>query len=248
MAPYRKYMFDMDFGRPAQPKVEAAPPADESAVEDVEPPPPPPSFTEEELVFARDAAFEEGRQAGMGEALEQSERMIATALTALSDQMQTVFQRQEEANDANARNAARVALAVLKKVLPATCEAYAFDEVTRVVEEVVVHILDEPRIIVKVAEPLVDAVHERLQAVCAAYGFEGRVVVQADVRLTPGDCRVEWTDGGAERDQARLMREVEATVERALAPPERRTAPEPAEDGEFVGNRAPAEDGEFAGI
>lgn len=235
MAPYRKYMFDVDFGRPAQAQAVVAEPEEDEPEEAVEPEPPAPTFTEEELSFARDSAFEEGRQAGMGEALEQSERMIATALTALSDQMQTVFRQQEQANDENSRTATRVALAVLKKVLPAACETHAFDEVTRVVEGVVGHLLDEPRIIVKVADPLVEAVRERLEAVCAAHGFEGRVVVQADARLTPGDCRVEWTDGGAERDQARLIQDIEATVERALAPPERRTESHAIEGGEFAG-------------
>ncbi|MBC7951568.1 MAG: flagellar assembly protein FliH [Rhodospirillaceae bacterium] len=236
MAPYRKYMFDLDFGRPAQAQMAVATPEEaEEPEEQAEPEPPPPTFTLEELSFARDSAFEEGRQAGQGEALEQSERMIATALTALSDQMQTVFRQQDEANDANARAATRVALAVLKKVLPGACETHAFEEVTRVVEDVVVHILDEPRIIVKVADPLVDAVRARLEAVCESHGFEGRVVVQSDSRLPPGDCRVEWTDGGAERDQARLIQDIEATVERSLAPPERRTESLPAEGTEFAG-------------
>lgn len=230
MASYRKYMFDLDFDRPhpRHPVVEAEP---EEQAEEAEPePPPPPTFSEEELAFARDSAFEEGRQAGLAEAQEHSERLIATALTTLSDQIQTVFRQQDEANEANSHAAVRVAQSVLAKVLPAACEAHAFEEVTRVVEEVVGHILDEPRIIVKVAEPLVEAVRERLEAVCQAHGFEGRVVVQADARLPVGDCRVEWTDGGAERDQARLLQEINTTVERALAPPERRVEAAPAAD------------------
>jgi flagellar assembly protein FliH len=224
MASYRKYMFDLDFDHPVPraPVADAEPEQMEAQPEPEPEPEPPPMFSEEELAFARDAAFEEGRQAGIAEEQGRNERMTATALAALADQMSTVFRQQDEANEANGRAAVRVAQAVLKKVLPAACEHHAFEEVTRVVEEVVGHILDEPRIIVKVAEPLVEAVRERLEAVCQAHGFEGRVVVQADARLASGDCRVEWTDGGAERDQVRLMQEVEATVERALAPPERR--------------------------
>lgn len=223
MASYRKYMFDLDFDRPPP----AAPADDEvEADETDEPPepepPPPPMFTEEELAFARDAAYEEGRQAGDAEAQQRTERLTANTLAALSDQMSGLFRQQEEANDANARTAVRVAMAVLKKVLPAACESHGFAEVTRVVEEVVGHLLDEPRIIVKVGEALVEPVRERLEAVCQSHGFEGRVVVQPDTRLRSGDCRVEWTDGGAERDQARLMEEIEATVERSLAPAERR--------------------------
>lgn len=219
---YRKYMFDLDFDpqAPARAKAEEEHRREEEQEAEEPPPPPAPMFTEEELQLAREAAYEEGRQAGHAEAEESLQQQIAGALTALSNQMEGVFSRQTEVNDQNARNAVRVAMAVVRKVLPAACERHAFDEVARVVEQVVAHILDEPRIIVRVAAGLVDPVRERLEAVAEGQGFEGRVVVQADARLVPGDCRVEWTDGGAERDQARLMAEVEAAVERALAEPQ----------------------------
>lgn len=214
-------MFDLDFDRPppravAEVEAQVEEPLAAEDIAEPEPEPPPPMFSEEELALAREAAYQEGRQAGEAQSNQRTERLAANVMIALSDQMATLFRQQEEANEANSRAAVRVAMAVLKKVLPAACEASAFDEVTRVVEEVVAHILDEPRIIVKVAEQLVDAVRERLDALCQAHGFEGRVVVQADLRMLPGDCRVEWTDGGAERDQARLIEEIEATVERAL--------------------------------
>ncbi|MFA6022152.1 MAG: FliH/SctL family protein [Rhodospirillales bacterium] len=218
----RKYMFDLDFDHPqvAQPAHHAE--EEEELQEDAEEEePPPPMFSEEDLLLTRESAFEEGRQAGQEEASAATERLLAVAMTAVSQQMDTVFRQQDEANDANARTAVRVAMAVLKKVLPATCEQNAFAEVTRAVEEVVVHVLDEPRIIVRVAAPLVDGVRAQLDAAVQGRGFEGRVVVQADDRLPLGDCRVEWTDGGAERDQARLIADIEVAVERALAPPER---------------------------
>ena len=228
----RKFMFDYDFDQPDHPygvhveeedEVELDEDGNPIIVEEEEEEPPPPTFSEEELNLARDMAYEEGRQQGMAEVMEGTERLTANALAALANQMGQVFRQQEEANDENARNAVRVSMAVLRKMLPAACERHAFDEVTRVVEEVVGHILDEPRIIVRVQPPLVDAVRERLEAACAAHGFEGRVLVQGDGRLMAGDCRVEWTDGGAERDQQRLMQELEAMVERAMAPPERRS-------------------------
>lgn len=218
----RKYMFDLDFDHP-QPAKSAQPAESELPDEpEPEPEPPPPMFSEEDLLLTREAAFVEGRQAGLDEAAAATERMLAGALVALTQQMDTVFRQQDEANDTNARSAVRVAMSVLRKMLPAACEAHAFEEVTRVVEEVVGHVLDEPRIIVRVAAPLVEGVRERLEAAVQGRGFEGRVVVQADDRLPLGDCRVEWTDGGAERDQARLLADIETTVEHALAPPERR--------------------------
>lgn len=219
----RKYMFDLDFDHPPTPQSKAHPVEAEVEPEpEIEAEPPPPMFSEEDLLLTREAAFAEGHQAGLQEAAAATDRMLANALATLTQQMETVFRQQDEANDANARGAVRVAMSVLRKVLPAACEEHAFEEVTRVVEEVVGHVLDEPRIIVRVAAPLVDGVRQRLEAAVQGRGFEGRVVVQADDRLPLGDCRVEWTDGGAERDQARLLADIEAAVERALAPPERR--------------------------
>lgn len=216
-------MFDLDFGMPPPSamtvQMEAEPEVEQEEPEE----PPPPTFSLEELSFARDAAFEEGRQAGLAEAQQQVDRLVADTLNALIEQVPALFRRQDDANEAHAREGVRVALAVIRKMLPAAAETHAFGEVTRVVEEVIGDLLDEPRIIVKVAEPLVDAVRQRLEAVCQAQGFEGRVVVQADDRMRAGDCRVEWTDGGAERDQERLLRDIEDAVENALAPPERRS-------------------------
>lgn len=225
MAKMQKYMFDLDFGRADQtPAVlEAEDPDAEPEIEE-EPEPPPPTFTEEDLAIARDAAFAEGHESGLAEAAESIEQQIAQALGSITAQMDGVFRKQEDCNDVNARNAARIAMSVIRKILPAACEKHAFDEVARVVEEVVGHILDEPRIIVRLAANLVEPVRERLEAVAQAHGFEGRVVVQADPRLSPGDCRVEWTDGGAERDQARLLEDIDAAAERALALPDRALA------------------------
>lgn len=220
---YKKYMFDLDFGPPPANRPKAVEQTEESWDEEMlAETPPPPTFTEEDLQVVREAAYDEGHRTGLDEASETQQALLSTAMDKISAQMAELGAVQEEANDQNQRVAARVAMAVLKKVLPAACEQYAFDEVGRTVLECFAHVLDEPRIIVRVEPGLVDRVKEYLEPAALQNGFEGRVVVQADVRMVLGDCRVEWTDGGAERDQARLLGDIEAAVERSLAPPERR--------------------------
>jgi len=233
---YRKYMFDLDFDLPGggtrqRPSMAAEP---EIAMAEPPPPPveeipPPPTFSEEDLQLVRESAFEEGRRSGWEEAAQAAERQLADAMTMLGAGLASLKEAEAQSADEAQRVAARVAMAVLRKVLPATCETNAFEEVTRTVLDCFAHVLDEPRIIVRVVPSLVDPVRERLEAQAGLHGFEGRVVVQADPRLPPGDCRVEWTDGGAERDQARLIADIEAAVERALAPPERRAGAADAE-------------------
>src|SRR3546814_8811652 len=49
-------------------------------------------------------------------------------------------------------------------------------------------------------------------------GFEGKLVFLADERLKTGDLRVEWADGGVERNQMALWQEIDAVIARVLAP------------------------------
>ena len=220
---YQKYMFDLDFGPPPANRPKPSVQAEDAYQAEPEPElPPAPTFTEEDLQVVREAAYEEGHRNGIAEANETQQALLAASLERVSNALAMLDSAQADANDANQRIAARVAMAVLKKVLPAACEQNAFEEVVRTVQECLGHVLDEPRIIVRVDSALVDPMRERLEQTAIEHGFEGRVVVQADTRVAIGDCRVEWTDGGAERDQARLIADIENAVNRALAPPEHR--------------------------
>ncbi len=79
----------------------------------------------------------------------------------------------------------------------------------------------EPRVVVRLHDSLLDPLRERLEPVTAAAGYDGRIVLLADPGLAVGDCRVEWADGGIERDSERLWREVEAALARhAPTPPQ----------------------------
>jgi flagellar assembly protein FliH len=219
---YQKFMFDLDFGPPSA-KRQAAAEVEDAMVEEPEPDlPPPPTFTEEDLQVVREAAYEEGHRNGLAEADETQQALLAGATERISNALAELGAAQAEANEENLKIAARVAMAVLKKALPAACEEHAFEEIVRTVHECLGQVLDEPRIIVRVDSSLVDPLRERLEHSAIDHGFEGRVVVQADPRVAIGDCRVEWTDGGAERDQTRLIADIETAVNRALAPPDQR--------------------------
>ena len=41
---------------------------------------------------------------------------------------------------------------------------------------------------------------------CAAAGLDSRLVVLAEPEIAPGDCRIEWADGGIDRDSAAIER------------------------------------------
>ncbi len=174
-------------------------------------------FSEEELNLAREAAFDEGRGKGFTEGQEDAGLRIAQAIEALIASLPSLSQEQDRANEIILKDAVKLAIAVVKRALPAMAETHAFDEVSKVVADLVPHLLDEPRIIVRVALPLVESIRAHLEQLANQAGFEGRIVVQEDERVALGDCKLEWADGGGERDLGRLMADMDQIVERALA-------------------------------
>ena len=228
MAEYRRFTFDTDFTpekhkrKPAEEVV----PEEEEEGEDFEEVPPPPTFSEEELQAAKDEAFQEGRAEGFRQAETTTQQMIANALNIIAAGMPSLRDAQDQANDDTARTALQVALNALGRVLPTFVARHGAGEIETMVAELMPHLLDQPRIIVKVHHDLVEGLRDRLVAVTDANGFEGRVVVMGDAAIMPGDCRLEWADGGAERDMARVWQEIEDIIDRHVKAIE-------AEDGDF---------------
>ena len=48
-------------------------------------------------------------------------------------------------------------------------------------------------------------------------GFDGRLIVLAETGLAPGDCRIEWADGGLTRDRAATAAAIGEAVTRYVA-------------------------------
>lgn len=225
MAQLRKYLFELDFGKPP-PRPQEIVVEDEfsdmpdEVVEDL--PPPPPTFSEEDLALAREQAMEAGRQAGLQEAESYDERLVAWAMEAIANQLQDIAAIQEAANEERLRESVAVAVAVVRKLLPETLRNHALDEITGVVRECLSHIEKDVRVTIRVNPDHMDAIKECAEKAAESTGFDGRLIYTADQRIASGDCRVEWGDGGAERDQARLWADIDAIINRALgvSPPE----------------------------
>lgn len=242
MAKLQKYLFDMDFGSPsratADPYGEQSMLQDEEGQDYFEPepepePPPPPTFSEEELQLARDQAFEAGRAAGIQEAESMTERLMAMAGQSMADGLFRVQTHQAEANEQLMRDAVMIAVGVLKKLQPEMIRHHGLDEVEGLLHECLSHLDGEVKVTVRAHPDMLDAVRERAEQVAQAVAFDGKLVYAADPRIAEGDCRVEWGDGGAERDLARIWAEVEAVLARALGM-EDETADNQSDGGETV--------------
>ncbi len=199
----RRFLFDVSFDGPL-------------ASETKKPvKPEPPAVSESQLAEARAKAFAEGRAAGLAEAEGKREAAIAETLHAAAERMTALFEARHEVEQEVAGAAVELALAVVRKALPTMAKHAALDELAALVRQCIEEAIDEPRIVVRVPDPLFDDAKAQLDSVAAASGYAGKLIVFADEALQPEQARVEWADGGAERDLARLMNEIDAAAKRA---------------------------------
>lgn len=230
MASTRKFMFDTDFdehfSRPrTAPMIEPKP---EPEPEPEPEPPPEPTFSVAELEAARTEAFAAGEQAGLAEGEVTTERRLATALELIGDGLTQLRAQVDQQQLAAEESAVRVAIAIARKLLPETARRNGLIEIEAMVRQCLVELLEERRLVVWVAEAQRSVLAERLAAVTEAGGFTGKLVVLVDPALEIGDCRIEWAEGGAERDSQRLWQDIDRIATRLLSAPQH--GPEGAED------------------
>jgi flagellar assembly protein FliH len=205
----RKFLFDTTFESAAK----------ASAPKGVEGKPVVKTYTEEELNHARQDGLAAGRKAGQQAAEDSLERQVVQALTSMTQQIAELGKAQAAALERQGREAIEAALAIVRKLYPRLAQAHGMAEIEAVVGESLGRLRNEPRVVVRVADPLLDAVNERVTELAAKAGFEGKIVLIAQDDLKAGDVRVEWADGGAERDSRTLWQQIDAVIERVMGAP-----------------------------
>lgn len=215
--PTPKFLFDRDFDdldilrEIVQQEVEEL----EQAQEAIEPAAPAaPTFSEEDMAAARKQAFEKGKRDGIAETLASIEQRVAISLDKIAGEVENVFASQTSNNEALTRDAAHLALSVAKKLFPRLHETYGLGEIVGVTEDILSHLIREPRLVVSVHDAHVDALRTRLSDFLAKRGFSGNLELRGDNALAGGDCKIEWMGGDAARDTSALFAEIEATIER----------------------------------
>ena len=218
MAVIRKFTFDNDFDAPRAP---APKPEPEIVLEDLPPPPPPPpTFSEEELATAvaeaRKTALAEGLAKGTADATAQTERQTATALNTIAQHFAKVDGEVKAAAEQLRETSLELSLAMMRRLFPEFARQHGLEEVKELLGRCLDNLRTEPRFTVKVASGQAEALKNEIEALAQSRGFEGRIVVAAEESLKPGDCRIEWSQGGMIRSADEIWKAIEAAMEQAL--------------------------------
>lgn len=220
------------------------------------PPPPPaaPAITREDVKNAEQEGYRKGFLEGVNEGRMQAEseqaevtRRLEEAVETLSSQLRGLIDAYNDFVSEQHAEMPKLALAVARKVAGAALENNALAALESVIAPAIERMLGQPRMIVTVNESLVAALEQRLAARFAHNNDPGEIAIEGDAELAPGDCRINWENGSAERSTEALWKQVEAMVAEMVAgtspplvsPPAAEAAPASSEIPPTTSNISP---------
>jgi flagellar assembly protein FliH len=169
-------------------------------------------YTRQDLAAAR----EDGIDAGRKQMQLETENLVAQTLALIARQLPGIEANQQQVLCAVTRDAVELALIAAKKLALAITETQPITEIEAIIADCLERLRLEPRIVVRVNDGLLDPLNARIEEISEQCGFDGKVVLIGDEGIAPTDCQIEWSDGGTERNQEEVGRNLDAAVARLL--------------------------------
>ena len=231
----KKFMFETVFEDATVPQSVPLQVQEGLEEEEVEPEEVVPTFSAEELEAARKEGFQAGKEEGLNASLDSIERQVSATLGNMEGAINQLVEKQHDANEELSHLALSVAISISRKMFPELASRHALDEIERVLNSVLPRLIDEPVITLRIHSDVEADINSRIEPLRASSGYTGLFVVKPDQDLEIGDCRLEWSCGGAERNSTALWRDIDAIIARnfdkaLVTPPEDITPPEELED------------------
>jgi flagellar assembly protein FliH len=158
-----------------------------------------------------------GRRAGHASAVSEAENRGAQALERIGEGLAALASSLQVIEDRLETEAVEVAVAVARKLAPALIDREPFVELAALATDCFAHLTGAPHVAIRVNDAFYATAREQLEDIARARGFAGRLIVLADADIAPGDCRIEWSDGGVIRDRGKAEAAIAEAVERYLA-------------------------------
>jgi flagellar assembly protein FliH len=155
-----------------------------------------------------DLGFAAGQKTGFDE---QAERLAAT-LAEVGQTIEAMIGNMQALQKQSEQGMRRMALAIARKLLPDFTARNGIQEIEAMLNHVMDEMAHEPRLVVRVHESQFDAISNKIGELSAQKAYTGKVVVLADAEIAAGDCRIEWADGGMERNTQATWGEIEKVV------------------------------------
>ncbi len=159
-------------------------------------------------------AHERGLKEGREQTLSEIEAATQTAIEQLSVSTGTLFATVEQIKTQNQITSAGLAHTIAKKLAATMMKQAPLAEIEALIEECLEISGDQSRLVVRVNQEIFEPINIRIQQMKDVANFKGDIIVAGDPALAITDARIEWPDGGMERNLDDITNQIEEAIER----------------------------------
>lgn len=174
----------------------------------------------EEARVAAEHAYQEGHAAGQTAALEGIEQSTQQVLAIVADGLKALFDQCHVRDQEQAREAGQIAAMIGYKLANKLMDQAPLSVIEPLIEECLDLVRDEPRVVVRVPEALVEPLGERVDYLTQAHDFKGKVILIPEPTMGVTDVQVEWPNGGLKRDLKTIEQDIDRLVTGFLRGPQ----------------------------
>ena len=197
MSPPAKFLFDQDFAPTAEVK-----------------PSIPLALHQANLSDADAAGYRRGYAAAKAEVLAEAEQRSAAALERITVALESLMRGLSGVEAMLETEAVDVAVAVGKKLAAALVEREPLAEISALAMDCFRHLVTAPHVVVRVNDAQHASVGKPIEEMVRARGLASHLVVLTEPDIQTGDCRIEWADGGVNRDRSATEAVIDEAVSR----------------------------------
>lgn len=174
------------------------------------------TFSEDELNQAREESFKLGTQDATQKIRGEHEERLVQCTETLTQHLSELLGAEARRDIEKSVDTARLTLSIVKKMMPNLSSKFAEDEIIALVKQALSDRPDEPRLVVVVHDEMLEPLRQKIDDITNSQAFQGKVVIIADDTIALTDCRVEWADGGIEKDFKVLYAAIEKSFNSVL--------------------------------
>lgn len=207
MAQAARYLFDLDFSAPPEPEIE-------ELVEEI-PPEPMITVAEHEMLLeqVRAQAFAQGEEKALNDRETLASEQVARTQDALLQEIAMVYTEVGHLMARLEKDASKLAFSFASRFAEKLVAQEPKAEILALLHQVLAPLRKTPHIAIRLNPEITEEISQHIDEQMQALGFEGKLSLLPDEAMMPGDCEVEWADGGIGRNLRAAIRKAEQLLD-----------------------------------
>lgn len=167
---------------------------------------------EKRIEQIREENYQKGKKDGNSEALIGIEENINKLLITISDEINNLDVKQNLVNQELSDNLILLTQTIIKKIFPTLAKNSAVEEIIKVIVDLPKLYTGEPEILVKVNPFIVNQLNDHLSEKILDNPRLKKIKLVEDADVGESDCRIDWSNGSAERNLDKLTQKVDNII------------------------------------